>query len=190
MSKKTITAVDVKNKFVALRPEYQTQFSDSLKHFLDSTQFDGFKNTSEADMIPLMEAFAKYRQFALMHESPALLNVDVAYFGNVMLSGVKEFTLNFIVTFLRASERRTLKDWLSTYGAGDIQTKPTEYMRFAQFTEDISQMVNPIIDEKSMDICNELLKRQTQDIQGKNVIKEQFGGNRPSIQLPAGFGDK
>ncbi len=150
----------LQQKIKTLKPSYYQRFNDEQRVFWGETKYEG----------PLSEDMPRFRQFVMMHESPSSLSIPFRYwkyvaFGKKSTNEDIPLNLNDIVTFLQACQRRTLKDWLTTYGQQINEiTAANLYEDFCLHVEEMENYVNPIIDEHAMKLVDRLLKVQHIDL--------------------------
>ena len=146
-------------KLSALKPQYQHKFYEQQSDFFKRTAYEG----------PVSEELPKYLQFAMMHQSPQSLDITYAYWKHIGFSLRKKYSLDEIVIFLNACQLRTLKDWFSTYGGVTPEQQKEQmkiYEDFQLFVEEIEAYANPIIDDFSLKLIDEIFRLQHNEITG------------------------
>ena len=171
----------LQRKLHTLKPEYQVRFNEEQREFWGKTKYEG----------PLSEQMPKFRQYAMMHVSPAELAINYKYwkyvtFGAKKEVGEYELNLNDIVTFLQACQKRTLIEWITLYGpVRDGIPAAKEYEEFMICIEEMEEFVNPIIDAFAEKLVDRLLTTQHLDISGQNGNRNSGEYKKKSIELPS-----
>ena len=130
------------------------------KEFFDTTPYVG----AISDQMP------RYRQFVMMHETEAALGISFSYWEHLAFGHNSTYFLHDVLTILRASERRTFKDWLTTfpYVGEDKNKSIPEWREYRQCVDAMNAEVNPIVEEYTITLLAKLLRTQYLDISGQS----------------------
>ena len=156
-----VTQQQLQQKIQSLTPANKQRFMTEQKAFFDATKYEG----------ELSEQLPRYRQFAMMHESEASLGISFDYWEH-MGFGVKNdnYFIQDVLTFLRASEKRTFKEWITTFPAPDADKNKyiAEWREYRQFVDASNAAINPIVEQFILGLLDKLLRIQHLDLSGQS----------------------
>jgi len=155
-----MTQNELQVKMQRLTPDYQEKFKEQHNKWMNDTEVS----------VPSYEKFNLYRQFAMMHESEARLNVAYKYWKHLFHNTVDVWYVQDIATLLAAMQFRTLKEWLNTvpYDPTTISTKSIEdWTDFKACVQSLEDIVNPMINKFTEDLLKKLMTQQHLALSGQ-----------------------
>lgn len=157
-----LTKQEVQRRLHQLTPARQQEFHEKQHKFMADTVVE----------IDVHKQMPLYRQFSLMHTNEVALDVTFEYWHFIFRGGNDTYKIIDVVTFLRAADPRTYREWINTFPYNNEQmlaAEPvTDWKAFRDYNVYLSGVVNPLIEKETERLLDSLLRQQSLEVTGQS----------------------